>query len=44
MPAHWTVDYDPNDPAGKFRLNPPDPMYSKILEIAESQVSGNNYL
>jgi hypothetical protein len=44
MPAHWTVDYDASDPAGKYRLNPPDPMYSKILEIAESQVSGNNYL
>jgi hypothetical protein len=43
MPQHWVVDYNKDDPAGTYRLVPQDKDYAKILEIVESQVSGNNY-
>jgi hypothetical protein len=42
-PQHWVVDYDKDDPAGKYRLVAPDPLYNKVLELVESQVSGQNY-
>jgi hypothetical protein len=40
---HWVVDYDKDDPAGKYRLVPADPLYWKVQELVEAEISGNNY-